>query len=146
MLRYENSRFHLDNISFQIPEGFLLEDCSGEDSSLTLAPPDHSFTLELRVNHGCMDAETELSYLFTDVAGLEQDSPITPVTHNGLPGSEVSCTDGRLMYYELRLDFNGRYEQNAFVLVLSTENGLHSAQQHPGVQSLLHSLRLEPPT
>ena len=64
MLRYENSRFHLDNISFQIPEGFLLEDCSGEDSSLTLAPPDHSFTLELRVNHGCMDAETELSYLF----------------------------------------------------------------------------------
>ena len=52
MLRYENSRFHLDNISFQIPEGFLFEDCSGEDSSLTLAPPDHSFTLELRVNHG----------------------------------------------------------------------------------------------
>ena len=146
MLRFENNRFHLDHISFQLPEGFLLENYAGEDAALTLSPPDHSFTLELRINHGCMDAKTELSYLFTDIVGLEQTSPITPVTHNGLSGCEVTCTDGCLHYYELRLDFHSRYEQNALVLVLSTEQDLHTAQQDPHVQSHLRSLHLEDPT
>lgn len=141
MLRYENNRFHLDRISFQCPEGFWLDDCSGE--RLTLSPPDHSFTLELRVNHGCMDAETELKYLFADVAGLEQQSPIAPAAYGGLSGREVTYTDGRLRYYELRLDFDSRYEQNDFVLALSSEKELEPARRHPGVQALLQSLRLE---
>lgn len=145
MFFYQKNRFYTDGLSFQLPEEFYLDTSSEEKSmdGITLYPKEETFELELMVVHDSMDAILELKRLFSEIPKFSLKEPITPFLQNGLSGGQVTYHCAGTLYYEMRFNVQGRYEFSNFVLLITSNQSIQKAKSHPGVLSLIQSIRRE---
>ena len=105
MFRYLNHRFHRNNISFQIPDGYYLDSDPEmpDKNTIWLASPRLDFHISITVLTGGEDTFSALSDSITDMMP-KCISPIEPISINGLRGHHASYRLTRSQYYEVFLD------------------------------------------
>lgn len=125
MFRYLNHRFHWNNFSFQIPDGFYLDSEPGEESDnfLWLWFPNGKYALTLHVLNDCSDTKSELESVIADMTP-EWSSPIEPITVNGFHGHHAAYHQCHPHYYEVWLQIA---DSAAFNIVMENPNGVLDA-------------------
>ena len=105
MLHYKNHRFHVANVSFQIPDGYFLNTDPEENANngIRLCNPDKLYSVEIRVDESTRGSEMELAYV---LQGMNPRilQPIGPTSVNGIHGHHATYRNTRTQYYELWLD------------------------------------------
>lgn len=107
MFQYLNHRFHWNNISFQIPDGYYLDSDPEmpDKNTIWLVSPNLDFHISITILNGGEDTRTVLSDSITDMMP-KSVSPIAPISINGLHGHHASFRLTRSRYYEILLDLN----------------------------------------
>ena len=107
MFQYLNHRFHWNNISFQIPDGFYLDSDPEmpDKNTIWLVSPNLDFHISITILNGGEDTRTVLSDSITDMMP-KSVSPIAPISINGLHGHHASFRLTRSRYYEILLALN----------------------------------------
>lgn len=107
MFQYLNHRFHWNNISFQIPDGFYLDSDPEmpDKNTIWLVSPNLDFHISKTILNGGEDTRTVLSDSITDMMP-KSVSPIAPISINGLHGHHASFRLTRSRYYEILLALN----------------------------------------
>ena len=107
MFQYLNHRFHWNNISFQIPDGFYLDSDPEmpDKNTIRLVSPNLDFHISITILNGGEDTRTVLSDSITDMMP-KSVSPIAPISINGLHGHHASFRLTRSRYYEILLALN----------------------------------------
>ena len=120
MLQYKKHRFHYGRISFQIPDGFLLDSCPEllADNTIRLYAPDEAFALELRVK--ACGSVSDLSSMLHSLEETEV-SCIESVTVNGLTGYHATYHNQSTQYYEAWFDVE---EGAVFTLCIETDGAI----------------------
>ena len=107
MLHYKNHRFHVANVSFQIPDGYFLDTDPEENANncIRLWDQDKLYSVEIRVDDSSRGSEMELAYV---LQGMNPRilHPIRPVCVNGIMGHHATYRNTRTQYYELWLDID----------------------------------------
>lgn len=144
MFYLQDGFFHVNGVSFRLPDGFYLDSCPEEHykNSFSLYPEDTSFWLQIIVSEDCMDAGKELEYLFIDNTGMKPLGPVTPIAVNGFTGYQTVYCGGLREYYEIRLNLPCGQRLCNFVMVLMAITcSIGEAIAHPGVRQVLKSLQ-----
>ena len=107
MFHYLNHRFHWNNISFQIPDGYYLDSDPEmpDKNTIWLVSPNLDFHISITILNGGEDTRTVLSDSITDMMP-KSVSPIAPISINGLHGHHASFRLTRSRYYEILLALN----------------------------------------
>ena len=105
MFRYLNHRFHWNNISFQIPDGYYLDSDPEmpDKNSIWLLSPTLDFRIAITIMRSNKDTLSALSDSISDM-NPELIAPIAPISINGLHGHHASYRLIRPRYYEMYLD------------------------------------------
>lgn len=105
MFHYLNHRFHWNNISFQIPDGYYLDSDPElpDKHSIWLISPKLDFRVAITIMTGSEDSRSALNDSIADM-NPELTAPIAPLSINGLHGHHASYRLIRPRYYEVYLD------------------------------------------
>ena len=105
MFQYLNHRFHWNNISFQIPDGFYLDSDPEmpDKNTIWLVSPNLDFHISITILNGGEDTRTVLSDSITDMKPA-LIAPIAPFSISTLGGHHASYRLIRPRYYEAYLD------------------------------------------
>ena len=110
MFRYLNHRFHRNNISFQIPDGYYLDSDPEmpEKNSVWLISPNLDFHIAIAITTDSGDTRSALSHSISDM-NTKCVTPIEPLSLSGLQCHHASYHLTRSRYYEVYLEL-GRSE------------------------------------
>ena len=105
MFHYLNHRFHWNNISFQIPDGYYLDSDPEmpDKNSIWLVSPTLDFRVAITITTCSEDTISALNSSISDM-NPELIAPIAPISVNGLRGHHASYRLIRPRYYEAYLD------------------------------------------
>ena len=124
MFRYLNHRFHWNNISFQIPDGFYFDcdpDAPGKNT-MWLISPDRSFHISIDIVTHTKDTFQALKEEITDMMP-QYISPIEPISLNGLHGHHASYRLMHPRYYEIFLNLGNGELLN--IVMWSTDDDIY---------------------
>ena len=143
MLQYIGHRLSCDGVSFAIPDGFYLdgETDEGVESGLSLLSPDHTYRLDIGIEHFVHSAPKELANVLGET-GFQVLVDIQSVTVNGLLGYYAAYSSKLRQYYEVRFDL--REDPNgtvSLVILISTDQSLIPVQKP---MSVVHSIDPRP--
>lgn len=122
MFQYKNHRFHFGGVSFQIPDGYFLNSEPGgvTDNFIQLYSPDHSLTVDIRVERDIDGVQAELQRMLDEFESIIAH-PIAPLQINGLNGCHVTYLNRRSQTYEAWFELDA---ENALTLVLNTPGSI----------------------
>ena len=105
MFHYLNHRFHWNNISFQIPDGYYLDSDPEmpDKNSIWLISPKLDFRVSITITTCSEDTLSTLSNSISDM-NPQLIAPIAPISFNGLRGHHAAYRLIRPRYYEIFLD------------------------------------------
>ena len=124
MFRYLNHRFHWNNISFQIPDGYYLDSDPEmpDKNSIWLISPTLDFRVSITITTCSEDTLSALSASISDM-NPELIAPIAPISVSGLRGHHASYRLIRPRYYEVYLDLGHGELLN--IVMWSTDDSIY---------------------
>lgn len=110
MLLYKNHRFHSKGGSFQLPDGYVIDSIT-EDDTVIFIPiyaPDRSLFIDIRFEKTINAVLVALPRMLEDFVQTIIN-PVTPLMMNDLTGCHVTYQRSRTQGYEAWFDLDAGY-------------------------------------
>ena len=124
MFHYLNHRFHWNNISFQIPDGYYLDSDPElpDKNSIWLISPKLDFRVAITI---MTDSEGTLSALSNSISDMKPQlvAPIAPFSVSGLRGHHAAYRLIHPRYHEVFLDLGHGELLN--ILIWSSDDSIY---------------------
>ena len=147
MLYYDNGRFRMDSVSYELPDGVYIdtEFQSVIATGFEIVDPDGKFRIHIKGEHW-----DENSYEFFEKVifpfGYDRLGKIEPVENNGMKGHKLWYQDSRINYIEYRFDLpqGGKHANISIIIKADNKNvSLSELENIPAFVTLMNSLRPE---
>lgn len=147
MLYYQNGRFKMDSVSYELPDGIYIdtEFQSEIATGFEIVDPDGKFRIHIKGEHW-----TENSYEFFEKVifsvGYDRLGKIEAVENNGMHGHKMWYQDSKTNILEYRFDLpeGGKHANISIILKAdNTKIPLSELENVPTLVALMKSLRPE---
>ena len=147
MLYYENGRFRMDSVSYELPDGVYIdtEFQSVIATGFEIVDPDGKFRIHIKGEHW-----DENSYEFFEKVifpfGYDRLGAIESIENNGMKGHKLWYQDSKTNTIEYRFDLpeGGKHANISIILKAdNTQIPLSELENVPAFVTLMKSLRPE---
>lgn len=99
MFLYKDGRFHIEGLSFSIPENFYFKSNSEYERGLEFWSFDNKYCIEYLIFVSSESTEEELYEDEKEYESFTEILPLQPLSHNGLSGHHTAYKTARTQYY-----------------------------------------------